>query len=271
MAFPAPKRRFLESGVCSRRASVAGLMPFWNLCVIPSKMGRYNALDWSVLTSTVASRVMLQAMQPATSTPSSPDASDFAGLLATLTAPPANAAEDESLWSSSDLGGDVVSLSYERALRAHARYRPADRDEVSIFPSEGSGTGDTLPASSAAAPQRDLRTASVTIRLSKAESAQLHRRAAEAGLTVSAYLRSCALEAEELRAQVKLALAELKTGNEGTTKQGTGNKEQATEGQSPRARESKRSGNRGSEGVRLARVFGRIGKLWIGLSAGESS
>ena len=218
---------------------------------------------------------MLQAMQPATSTHSSPGASDFAGLLATLATPPSNAAEDESLWSSSDLGGDVASLSYERALRAHARYRPADpiahRDDASLLPLADSGTGVASPVPSAAAPQRDLRTASVTIRLSRAESAQLHRRAAEAGLTVSAYLRSCALEAEELRAQVKLALAELKTGNEGTTKQGTGNKEQATEGQSPRAWESKRSGNRGSEGVRLARVFGRIGKLWIGLSAGESS
>ncbi len=29
------------------------------------------------------------------------------------------------LWSTSDLGEDVISLSYERALRAHARYRPA--------------------------------------------------------------------------------------------------------------------------------------------------
>ena len=44
--------------------------------------------------------------------------------------------------------------------------------------------------------ERELRTASVTIRLSTAECARLHQRAAEAGLTVSAYLRSCMLEAE---------------------------------------------------------------------------
>jgi hypothetical protein len=52
--------------------------------------------------------------------------------------------------------------------------------------------------------------------MSKAECARLHRRAAEAGLTVSAYLRSCVLEADALRAQVKQALAELKAGSNGT-------------------------------------------------------
>jgi hypothetical protein len=47
--------------------------------------------------------------------------------------------------------------------------------------------------------------------MSKAECAQLHRRAAEAGLTVSAYLRSCTFEAESLRAMVKDTLAQLCT------------------------------------------------------------
>lgn len=57
----------------------------------------------------------------------------------------------------------------------------------------------------------DLRTVSVTIRLSKAECVRLHQRAAEAGVTVSAYLRSCTFEAEALRAQVKAVLAELRS------------------------------------------------------------
>jgi hypothetical protein len=52
--------------------------------------------------------------------------------------------------------------------------------------------------------------ASVTIRLSEPEYEQLHQRAAEAGLTISAYLRSCTFEAEALRAQVKEALANLR-------------------------------------------------------------
>jgi citrate lyase subunit beta/citryl-CoA lyase len=51
--------------------------------------------------------------------------------------------------------------------------------------------------------------ASITIRLSKTECDQLRKRAAQAGLTVSAYLRSCTFEAEALRAQVKDVLAAL--------------------------------------------------------------
>ena len=46
--------------------------------------------------------------------------------------------------------------------------------------------------------------------MSRSEIAQLQRRAAEAGLTVSAYLRSCTFEAEALRTQVKEALAQLR-------------------------------------------------------------
>jgi hypothetical protein len=56
-----------------------------------------------------------------------------------------------------------------------------------------------------------LKSASITIRLSKAECAQLRKRAAEAGLTVSAYLRSCTFEAESLRALVKDTLAQLRS------------------------------------------------------------
>jgi hypothetical protein len=56
-----------------------------------------------------------------------------------------------------------------------------------------------------------LKDASITIRMSKAECAQLHRRAAEAGLTVSAYLRSCTFEAESLRAMVKDTMAQLRS------------------------------------------------------------
>jgi hypothetical protein len=58
--------------------------------------------------------------------------------------------------------------------------------------------------------QRNLKSASITIRLSKEEAEQLHMRAAEAGLTVSAYLRSCTFEAERLRAMVKDTMAQLK-------------------------------------------------------------
>lgn len=176
---------------------------------------------------------MLQPMQQPASNQPSPPFSDFAGLLATLASPPSDTAEDAALWSSSDLGEDVATLSYEQALRARARYRSAYRSDGSPMPPGGLGIGADAEAAiervaaaaeaqhPAFAQDRDLRSASVTIRMSKAECARLHERAAEAGLTMSAYLRSCALEAETLRAQVKRALAELKEGNKGPTDRGT--------------------------------------------------
>jgi hypothetical protein len=161
-------------------------------------------------------------------------------------------------WNDDDLADDVATLSYERALRTHARYRAsapadqlptgqpptqaADAEPISLeepfnlkeFLSEAGATAPPAEARSAAKPklrgsldsvaapspepnraqttgcERNLKEASVTIRMSKAECAQLHRRAAEAGLTVSAYLRSCTFEAESLREMVKETLAQLR-------------------------------------------------------------
>ncbi|WP_263355545.1 plasmid mobilization protein [Acidicapsa ligni] len=50
------------------------------------------------------------------------------------------------------------------------------------------------------------RTTAVSARLSLEESIRLRSRAAESGMSVPAYLRSCVLEADELRTQVKQAL-----------------------------------------------------------------
>jgi hypothetical protein len=223
---------------------------------------------------------MLQPMQQPAPTQPSPTFSSFAGLLATIASPPPDTTEDEPLWNSSDLGEDVATLSYERALRAHARYRPAnrnldrdsDRGDGLRAPPDGLGidatdaaiktdaAGAAVPADAmpalqlAVTPDRDLRTASVTIRLNKAECARLHQRAAEAGLTLSAYLRSCTLEAEALRAQVKQALAELKAGSKRTREQG-----------------NEQTNPRRCEGVMLTQVFGHIGRLWVGLSSSVKS
>jgi hypothetical protein len=165
-------------------------------------------------------------MQQSVESQSSSPPSSFAGLLAALTQPEKKKPPE---WNDNGLADDVTTLSYERALQARARYRTADRPNWTFAPeglqgaSNGqqaaqlpvAGAGEDLPARSGATdspvPGRDLRRTSVTIRLSDAESVQLHERAAEAGLTVSAYLRSCAFEAEALRAQVKAALAELRT------------------------------------------------------------
>jgi hypothetical protein len=143
------------------------------------------------------------------------------------------------------LADDVATLSYESALKAHARYRPTDQSLTQPVESNPYSYEEASPAAPAAAPQpaapstaslgpivsqeptttpnhepsfhratlyeRNLKDASITIRMSKAECAQLHRRAAEAGLTVSAYLRSCTFEAESLRTMVKETLAQLRT------------------------------------------------------------
>jgi hypothetical protein len=150
-----------------------------------------------------------------------------------------------SSWNDNDLADDVAILSYESALKSHTRYRSTDQSltqpvnpepfcyeeassdlsvaarqsvaqhtaSLGAIPShEPRATPSQEPSFyRAAAFERNLKDASITIRMSKAECAQLHRRAAEAGLTVSAYLRSCTFEAESLRAMVKDTLARLRS------------------------------------------------------------
>jgi len=142
-------------------------------------------------------------------------------------------------WDDDGLADDVATLSYENALRARARYRALDRTDRSLTgpgpnpvdsyelapledlpatqPARATAAPGPLPAAQPpAAPrvpaafERNLKSASVTIRMSQEEAAQLHLRAAEAGLTVSAYLRSCTFEAESLRALVKDTMAQLR-------------------------------------------------------------
>jgi Mobilization protein NikA len=180
---------------------------------------------------------MLHSMQQAAASPS-PTALDFAGLLAALTT---HAPRQQPAWNDDDLAEDVATLSYETALRTHARHKAADPGDQAFTQiadskfmrtaSQDSSACATWPAARPGArewsqdagqksaqdffamPEQNRKCASITIRLSKAECEQLRRRAADAGLTVSAYLRSCTFEAEALRAQVKEALAELRKGN----------------------------------------------------------
>jgi hypothetical protein len=179
--------------------------------------------------------MLFSMQQTAVNTPSSAPSS-FEGLLAALAAPTPRTA-----WNNDDLAEDVATLSYEHALRAHARYSSADAGDFAFTqtagleanqtagaPQRGSAASAQSPALWAApgwseereaksaedvstALDRNKKCASITIRLSKTECDQLRRRASHAGLTVSAYLRSCTFEAEALRAQVKDVLAELRT------------------------------------------------------------
>jgi uncharacterized protein (DUF1778 family) len=55
----------------------------------------------------------------------------------------------------------------------------------------------------------------ISIRLAPEERALIQARAAEAGTTVSAYMRQCVLEVEQLRAQVRKAMAAMECGGSG--------------------------------------------------------
>ncbi|MGB6745370.1 MAG: hypothetical protein WBE38_17120 [Terracidiphilus sp.] len=144
--------------------------------------------------------------------------SSFAGALAAF----ASETADHSIDPGGDPGGDgladdVAVLSYEGAVRAQTGRVQTGlpfADPYTDSPGTAAAATDG-PSSSAmeretAASGSNLKAASITIRMSQAECAQLRKRAAAAGLTVSAYLRSCTFEAEALRAQVKEALAELR-------------------------------------------------------------
>ncbi|MGC1463649.1 MAG: hypothetical protein WA802_15710, partial [Terracidiphilus sp.] len=182
----------------------------------------------NLLKVTMPGRSMLFSMQQTAVNAPSSASSSFEGLLAALTAPTPRTA-----WNNDDLAEDVATLSYEHALRAHARYSSADAGDFPFAQAAGpdadqatdasqSGSASSAQSSSLwAAPvwndeagvkpaedfstalDRNKKCASITIRLSKTECDQLRRRASQAGLTVSAYLRSCTFEAEALRAQVK--------------------------------------------------------------------
>jgi predicted DNA binding CopG/RHH family protein len=139
--------------------------------------------------------------------PAESSRSSFAGLLASLARqqePPTSSWDEE-------LADDIATIGYEQSLRtqAHVESRldeiPAKEIAMSKT-SVRSRPGEIQPLRI----KQRLKTASITIRLSEAECAQLRQRAAESGLTISAYLRSCTLEVESLRAQVKETLAKFR-------------------------------------------------------------
>ena len=162
---------------------------------------------------------MLQTMQPQlTNRELSPES--FAGLLSALTASKAQPSPPMSPESWTDnLKDDVATLSYDQALN-NARYRGSESpasDEQTVRHHASSGEDESFRPDSLSPMQpneshrrQSKKTASVTIRLSEKELAQLQQRALEANLSVSAYLRSCTFEVETLRSQVKQALTELR-------------------------------------------------------------
>lgn len=159
-----------------------------------------------------------QIVQPSAAASPSPRTRSFAGLLADFATPNKKFPPQRD---GDGLAEDVVSLTYENALRAHARYRPLA--EPSAPPARllcpeppvassarADADEDPVPNSIAARSLEKRKDSSVTMRLTREENERLRQRAAEAGMNVSAYLRSCAFEVEGLRAQVKQTIAELR-------------------------------------------------------------
>ena len=64
-----------------------------------------------------------------------------------------------------------------------------------------------------AQPVEAARPLAISVRLASAERALIRTRAAEAGVSASAYIRQCALEVEQLRAQVREAIAAMERGS----------------------------------------------------------
>lgn len=116
-------------------------------------------------------------------------------------------------WDDSALEDDVTTISYEQALSSARRSRMPKDAARSLVPDE-SQTGEVLSTQvrkTRCYPEKKHKGASITIRVTAEEHAQLHERAAAAQVSVSAYLRSCIFEAEALRAEVKEALAQIQT------------------------------------------------------------
>ena len=114
------------------------------------------------------------------------------------------------------LEDDIATISYEKAVRNQPHKRvarnsspkpsSARKQPVSIHIAQ-----KPAPAPPAA-PSAHRRSSSVTVRLTAAEHAQLRERATVAGISASAYLRSCLIDAEDLRAQVRNALEQFRAG-----------------------------------------------------------
>ncbi len=151
--------------------------------------------------------------QPATTA----ESSSFVSWLATLTRP---GGRTEAAGNEDGLADDVALLSYESAL-----LRPTRSHESGLgsaygghpVPGRAEALAGALPTFEARIKEGSPETrtgvakhARFTVRLSGPELEQLRARAAESGLTVSAYLRTCILEVESLRSQVKEALARMR-------------------------------------------------------------
>lgn len=108
--------------------------------------------------------------------------------------------------------GAATQLRRKAQPRAKAatkdRAKPAFREVL-----EEAAKPAPITAAAQAQPLELGRQVAISIRLAPAERALIKSRAAEAGITASAYIRQCALEVEQLRAQVRDAVARMERGS----------------------------------------------------------
>jgi hypothetical protein len=100
---------------------------------------------------------------------------------------------------------EIALLSYEHVLRGKSPASPTAE-------AARSGLESSLAHSSISSLAKisEPRRCRATLRLTSAEDEILRKRAAESGLAISAYIRSCVFEVESLRAQVKQMMAEIR-------------------------------------------------------------
>lgn len=126
-------------------------------------------------------------------------------------------------WDISELADDVATISYEQALRS-CRAGRAPETATEKLQDETLTAVVSAASNYRAGSEKQRKGASITLRLTASEQAQLHQRAASAKLSVSAYIRSCIFEVESLRIQVKEALAQMQSTSRQTTSPNSGEK-----------------------------------------------
>lgn len=103
------------------------------------------------------------------------------------------------------------------ASRAQPPAKPSPRKEEKAQPAFREVLAEAVkPAEVIVKPQpvELSRQVAISIRLAPSERALIKTRAAEAGITASAYIRQCALEVEQLREQVRQAVAAMERGGQ---------------------------------------------------------
>ncbi len=154
-----------------------------------------------------------------------PGAGSSQGAKASGARPDANGKAQTTVNSRRKTSAEAQSASHARSAEAAAKSLPSRNggggDLRQTLGADGETREATLDLASHKLPRSQLellpvvspidqRRTIVSVRLTEDEFACLRERAEESGISVSAYMRSCVVDAEQLRAQVKRALAEMR-------------------------------------------------------------